>query len=120
MGLGDLLQASAASGDVSALDGSSGGVAFMNLLERVRQQGGGAQNRSEGTKLKVQEELPKISFQPGMKDKNGEDLPWCPICMDEFHEQDDVSSLPCGHYFHRGFQEEGLVNRAGSVSCTPK
>lgn len=85
---------------------------FVNFLDQLA-QGGGALNHSAGTKQAVQDALPQVLFSEETKDQHGSDLPWCPICMEAFSLKDDISFLPCGHYFHRGLQEEGLENRAG-------
>lgn len=87
------------------------------LLARARVGNGGGRgkkNKSSGTKRDVLDKLPKIIVEEGMMTDKGEPIPACCVCTDEIVVGDEITCLPCGHYSHRGVEDEAAgVNRAG-------
>ena len=61
-------------------------------------------NKSSGTKKNILDSLPKIIMAEDTKTTKGEPIPACTICVDEFVTGDELTYLPCGHYFHLGSQ----------------
>ena len=59
-------------------------------------------NKSSGTKKDILDGLPRIIMEEDTKTAKGEPIPACTFCIDEFVAGDELTCLPCGHYFHIG------------------
>lgn len=44
-------------------------------------------------------------------------IPPCPICTDEFEDDDDITHLPCMHYFHRQCITQWLSRNCSCPVC---
>jgi hypothetical protein len=60
-----------------------------------------------------------IESFPYDKDVNGENIE-CSICLIDFEDEDDVSSLPCNHLFHKACIEEWCSYKADCPNCREK
>lgn len=60
-----------------------------------------------------------IESFPYDKDAYGENIE-CSICLIDFEDEDDVSSLPCNHFFHKACIEEWCTYKADCPNCREK
>lgn len=66
-----------------------------------------------------QEHLPHRSRtqNPDTVQRDTEELPTCPICLDELQEETGSTSLPCTHQFHTGCITRWMQDRTGCPLC---
>ncbi len=67
----------------------------------------------------TQEELDKIpvsiykDISSELKEKNDN----CPVCREEYHDNDNVRTLGCGHVFHTDCVDNWLTNHSHKCPC---
>lgn len=102
---------SLSSGDDSSLEALSGhSPELINTFLEHLARAVGISPEGNGTKKSVKDALPAIL----VTSETRSNFSMCGICMENFCDGDEITNLPCGHYYHRGNKEvDPGVNRAG-------
>ena len=81
-------------------------------------QNGNFNNASQGVPTEIIESLPKRQWNKGDDENQVEDHhDLCPICLNDYEEEESLTELPCGHFYHHHCVAEWLENRNACPMC---
>ena len=93
---------------------------FLNIFSQMILNHNGGIGQMEDIKLILtKEELDKIpvniykDISLELREKNDN----CPVCREEYHDNDNVRTLGCGHVFHTDCVDNWLTNHSHKCPC---
>jgi len=77
------------------------------------------QSMSEGEQIAVAQRLGMIQYLPTTTWKSAEaqKVRECPICFEDFEENDEIRYLPCCHFYHSKCVDDWLIRSFTCPSC---